>query len=219
MDEKLILIGTGAVAAELCSYIEDINRSNLNKIDIIGFLDDDELNFDRNSRKYNFQMPYLGKVSDWSYDNKFSYAIAFADPIGRNKIVEKLKSKNLNFPNIIHPSAQISSSAKIGIGNLIYPNCLIGPNVQLNNFNLITSFSFISHDCVIGNYNFLSTAGFSGNVKVGDRNFFGIRSTVIPSISIGSDNIIQAGMTIDKDVSSNETVFYRFKEKVSIIKT
>jgi UDP-3-O-[3-hydroxymyristoyl] glucosamine N-acyltransferase len=64
----------------------------------------------------------------------------------------------------------------------------------------------------------MSTSGFSGNVKIGNNNFFGIRSTVLPSVIIGSDNTIQAGMTIDKNISDNETIYYRFKEKVSIIK-
>jgi acetyltransferase-like isoleucine patch superfamily enzyme len=64
----------------------------------------------------------------------------------------------------------------------------------------------------------MSTSGFSGNVKIGNNNFFGIRSTVLPSVTIGNDNTIQAGMTIDKNISDNETIYYRFKEKVSFIK-
>ena len=41
---------------------------------------------------------------------------------------------------------------------------------------------------------------------------------MLPSVIIGSDNTIQAGMTIDKNISDNETVFYRFKEKIYIVK-
>ena len=111
----------------------------------------------------------------------------------------------------------ISKSAKLGKGNIIYPNSVVGPNANLGNFNLVTSYSFISHDCTIGDYNFFSTAGLAGNVDIGNRNFFGIRSTVLPSVKIGNDNLIQAGMVVDKNVTDKETVFYRFKEKVTVI--
>jgi UDP-3-O-[3-hydroxymyristoyl] glucosamine N-acyltransferase len=84
---------------------------------------------------------------------------------------------------------------------------------------MLTSYSFISHDCKIGNNNFFSTAGLGGNVTVGNNNFFGIRATVLPNISIGDKNTIQAGMIVDKEVKNDNIVFHRFKEKVIAIKT
>jgi sugar O-acyltransferase (sialic acid O-acetyltransferase NeuD family) len=219
MAVKLIIIGSGAVASEVCSYLVDINNLSENPIEIEGFLSDSADSFYMNREKYHFNRPFLGKIVDWNFDKSFKYVFGFANIEGRSKLIDQLKFLDLDFLTIIHPSVQIAKSANIGKGNVIYPNSVIGPNVSLGDFNLITSFSFISHDCKIGNNNFFSTSGLSGNVNVGDNNFFGIRSTVIPSINIGSNNVIQAGMTIDKDISENETVFYRFKEKVSIIKS
>jgi acetyltransferase-like isoleucine patch superfamily enzyme len=76
---------------------------------------------------------------------------------------------------------------------------------------------FISHDCKIGNGNFFSTAGIAGRIEIGDNNFFGIRSTVIPHVSIGNNNIIQAGMVVDKSIKDNSTIFYRYKEQIIAI--
>jgi sugar O-acyltransferase (sialic acid O-acetyltransferase NeuD family) len=217
--KPIIFIGSGAVASEVISYLEDIHSQNpVNKFEIYGFLNDSEDDFKLKSKKYGFVGNLLGSVSEHAFSDKYSYIFGFASPDGKEKITEKLDFNHLDFPNIIHPSVVFSKSVNLGKGNIIYPNSVIGPNVKLGNFNLITAYSFISHDCQIGNYNFLSTAGLAGNVLIGNRNFFGIRSTVIPSITIGNDNLIQAGMVIDKNVTNNETVFFRFKEKITIIK-
>lgn len=217
--KPIIFLGSGAVASEVISYLEDIQKyDSSRKFEIFGFLDDFEDCFEKNSRKFNYNSPLLGTIKDHKFSPDYDYIFGFSLPEAKENFIKNIDIQAISFPTIIHPSAIISKHSKIGIGNVIYPNCVVGPNCEIGNFNLITSYSFISHDCRIGNFNFLSTAGLSGNVSVGNTNFFGIRSTVIPSVSIGSNNVIQAGMVIDKNVSDNETVFYRFKEKISIIK-
>ncbi|KAA0126172.1 acetyltransferase [Chryseobacterium sp. SN22] len=218
--KPIIFIGIGAVASEIISYLEDIqNQDQSAGFEIYGFLDDDADSFNVKSEKYGFKEPFLGSVADHRFSDQYSYIFGFSNPSSKENVIRKLDIEKLNFPTIIHPSVILSKSAKLGKGNIIYPNSVIGPNCKIGNFNLITSYSFISHDCEIGDYNFFSTAGLAGNVNVGNKNFFGIRSTVIPSVTIGSENTIQAGMVIDKNVSDHETVFYRFKEKVTIIRS
>ena len=105
----------------------------------------------------------------------------------------------------------------IGEGNIVFPFCILEEYATIGNYNLLTSYCFISHDCVVGDNNFFTVAGIARSVKVGDNNYFGIRSTVIPGVVIGNNNVIQAGMLVDKDVKDDTTVFYRFKEKVLAI--
>nr|WP_315149710.1 acetyltransferase [uncultured Flavobacterium sp.] len=214
---NVIIVGSGAVAAEVCSYISDINTTSNQKINVKGFLDDNPEKFKLNARKYKYEHPFLGTTDSYEFNEESQFILGFADINSRLAFLEKEVAKKMDFMNIIHPSAIIADTAVIGNGNLIYPNCIIGPNATIGNNNILTSYSFISHDCHIGNNNFFSTSGLSGNVNVKDHNFFGIRVTVIPEISIGSNNLIQAGMTIDKNVSDNETIFYRYKEKISIL--
>lgn len=217
--KPIIFIGSGSVASEIISYLEDIQtHDSAAKFTIYGFLDDNEDSFRINSVKYGFEGDFLGPIKGHQFSDDYSYIFGLGLPEVKEKIALNFDLEKLDFPNIIHPSVVLSKTAKLGKGNVIYPNSVVGPNVIIGNFNLVTSYSFISHDCNIGNHNFLSTAGLAGNVIIGNTNFFGIRSTVIPSVKIGSNNTIQAGMTIDKNVSDDETVFYRFKEKVTVIK-
>ncbi len=218
--KKIIFLGSGAVASEVIAYLNDIQKHNpASTYEIAGFLDDSFNNFTSKSVTYGFSSPYLGKIEDHHFTAEFSYIFGFGNPAAKSNVLGKVDLSQLSFPNIVHPSVIVADSAELGVGNVLYPHTIIGPNARIGNFNLITSYSFISHDCTVGHFNFFSTAGLSGNVTVGDNNFFGIRSAVIPSVTIGSHNLIQAGMVVDKNVSDNETVFYRFKEKVTVIKS
>ena len=214
---NVIIVGSGAVAAELTCYISDYNKFSPNsKLDLLGYLDFDE-NIEKYWTKYKLQQPVLGDVYSYQINQEDNFIIAISDLTFRNKIIEILKERKANITGFIHYSSIISETARVGIGNIIYPFCIVGPNTIMGDFNLITSYSFISHDCIIGNNNFFSTAGLSGHVSIGNNNFFGIRSTILPKISIGSNNIIQAGMTVDKNIENETTVFYRFKESVLAI--
>ncbi len=216
---EILVIGTGAVAAELSSYFEDNNRAisqEKDKFHIKGYIEYAH-NIENYWKKYELKAPVLGDIDSFDFQPETEVFIAIANGDFKTQLIEKLDKKGVCFPNFIHNSSIVASTAILGRGNIIYPQVIIGPKVKMKDFNLVTSYSFISHDCIIGSMNFLSTAGLAGKVEVGDYNFFGIRSTVIPSVQIGSRNIIQAGMTVDKDVADNTTIFHRFKEKVMVL--
>lgn len=216
--KNIIIVGTGAVAAELTSYIEDNNtKVEINhKINILGYIEYDH-NISKYWAKYKLKAPVLCDIDSYipSFDEEV--LIGISDIQFRNLIIDRLLNKKAHITSFIHPSVIIPESVQLGIGNIIYPFCIIGPNTILGNFNMVTSYSFISHDCIIGNGNFFSTAGIAGRIKIGDNNFFGIRSTVIPQISIGNNNLIQAGMVVDKSIKDDTTIFYRYKEQVLAI--
>lgn len=214
---KLIIIGSGGAAAEVASYVEEINSLTPGKIALCGFIDDSYQSYLANSAKYIYDAPYMGAVEGHVYLADHEYVLAFSDPKKKLELTRFLNTKGVRMASIIHPTANVARSAVIAKGNIIGAFCLIGPNAVIGENNLITSYSFVSHDCVIGKCNFLSSAGLSGNVELGDGNFFGIRATVIPHITVGSLNKVQAGMVVDRDIGSSETVFYRFKEKISML--
>ncbi len=214
--DNIIIIGTGAVAAEITSYIEDSSMGKELNLRIKGYLGDDE-HTERLYQEYKYTKPLLGRLTEYDVKEGDNFVIAAVNAGFREKILNLMIPKGAKFPNLIHPTAIIASTADIGIGNVINPYCIVGPNVKIGNFNILTSQTFISHDCSIGDGNSFSTAILCGYVSVGSNNKFYIKSTVIPGISIGDDNTIQAGMLVDKNIGNEETVFYRFKERIMAI--
>lgn len=216
--KTVLILGTGAVASELTAYIEDQNLKvpNDQKIHIRGYIDYEE-NIEKYWKLYNFKAPVICDIDSYFAREEEEVLIGISDITFRNKMIEKLQAARIKIGSFIHYSCILSSNVEIGEGNIIYPFCIIGSNVKIGNFNLLTSYSFISHDCTIGDGNFFSTAGIAGRINIGNNNFFGIGSKVIPHVIIGNRNTIQAGMIVDKNVENDSTVFYRFKERVIAI--
>lgn len=213
MKNKIVIVGTGAVAAEITSIIEDTPYGEIADIEIRGYLEY-TYNINKYYDKYKFVKPILGDIDTYLPMEDDFFVLGVANISFRKKLIRILEAKKVQFINIVHHTAIVARTAYLGKGNLINPNCMIGANVVLGDFNLLTSGSIISHDCVVGNNNVFSTGLLCGHVTLGNDNNFGIRGTVIPHIVIGDRNVIQAGMIVDKNVPDDATVFHRFKEKI-----
>ena len=210
--KKVIIVGSGGHGAELDDYIRYGNKSEKGEsYNIIGFLDD----YPENYRRYRFSAPYFGSISGHDIRSDCFYLIGIANLEYRRKIVELLLERGAEFITYIHPESFVSESAIIGRGAVISYHCNIGPNAVVGDYTLVNARASISHDSQVGKYNFIGpNVCLSGFTKVGDENLFGINSATIPQIEIGNRNKIAAGMTLDKNVEDDSTVFYRMKERV-----
>jgi len=210
--KNIIIVGSGGHGAELDEYIKFGNRTGKGEsYNVIGFLDDNPDNY----HNYALSAPLLGSIKDHDIRDDCEYLIGIANLAFRKKIVESFKKKGARFITYAHPDSYISASAKIGTGVVISYHTNIGPNTTIGDFTIVNARASIAHDSVIGAFNFIGpNVCFSGFSKVGDENLFGINSATIPQIEIGNRNKIAAGMTLDKNVGDDSTVFYKIKERV-----
>lgn len=214
MKQPIIVVGTGAVAAEITSYIEDTSLGD--RFQIKGYLESPQY-IEAFYKHYDLRAPILGNADDYVVESGDRFVLGIANPTIRKEKITMLQAKGAQFVNLVHPTAIVARTARMGEGNVIDPYCMLGPNAVLGNFNLLTSGSIVSHDCTVGNNNAFSTALLCGHVQMGNDNTMGIRSTVIPHITIGDRNTIQAGMVVDRNIGNDATVFHRFKEKIIAI--
>lgn len=212
--KKVIIIGTGAHAAEIEQYIIDNNRIN-KEFDLLGFVSDS----DETYNKYKFRFPYLGNTTDNKYLlENVEIILGFSNIEGREKKIKQLKDNGFKFATFIHHTSIVFPTAEIAEGCIICPYCQIGPNVKLDKYNTLNNKVNIGHDTTIGSNNVFSpNVGLSGNTKIGNNNFFSINSATIPNISVGNSNIIAPNMVIEKNLNSNSTFFHRYKEVVLAI--
>lgn len=209
---KIIVIGAGGHAAELDEYIQFINSTG-KQFEIVGFLDDNPDSYTR----YQFSAKYLGTIGGHRVDPACRYVMGIANMNYRKRIVDRFLNEKAGFATIIHPTAYVSPTAKIGSGVVIAPYVNLGPNAEVGNFTLLNARVSVGHDTKLGEHNFISpNVSFSGFSVVGNENLFGINSATIPGIKVGDKNKIAAGMVLDKPVESDQVVFYRFKEKIVV---
>lgn len=212
--KQIVIIGCSGHAAELRDYINHFNTNNkTEQIQVVGFVDDDENGYEH----YGYKEPLLGNIKDHQVRLDCYYLMAIANLAYRQRIVEEFQKKGAKFTGLIHPTAIISPSAEIGEGTVISHNASVGPKVKIGKFNMLNSRCTIGHDTLMGDFNIISPqTAISGNTKIGHANLFGTNSCSIPSVKIGNNNKIGAGMVVFKDIGDNETVIFRFTEKLII---
>lgn len=210
--KKVILIGAGGHAAELRDYIRHINQSNpAETLTVEGFIDDDP----EPHKHYGYEEPLLGGIKDHKVRTDVEYLMGIANLKYRKQLTQQFLDQGATFAKLIHPTAIISPSATIGKGVVISHNASVGPKVQIGNYNFINSRSTIGHDTQMGDFNFISPqVALAGNTTIGDGNLIGTNCCTIPGVNIGSNNKIGAGMVVYKSVGDEETVFFRYKERI-----
>lgn len=215
---NIIILGTGGCAAEITFFIEDNNLKvpKSERINILGYIEYAN-NIKNYYNRYNFKGPVLCDIDSYIPKANEEVLLAVMNIEFRKKMITILKGKKAKIGSFFHNSVIKPKEITIGEGNIAGPFCMLEKYATIGNYNLMTSHCTISHDCVVGDNNFFSDAGLAGSTEVGSNNYFGIRSFTIPGIKIGNNNIIQAGMLVDKNLENDTTVFYRFKEKVMVI--
>lgn len=167
--KELIIIGAGNSSLEIVDTIENINSISVDKIKIIGILDDNK----KLKKKSLKNIPILGQIKDISnFKNAYFFLgiFSYKNRFLRNQIILNLKKFNKRFINIIHPNSIISKGANLGHG------CLISNNVN------------IYHGCKLGNFTSISPgATLAPFVKIEENCFIG-HSVVISCKSIIKKN-------------------------------
>ena len=120
--------------------------------------------------------------------------------------VVKLYDEVIGIPlaTIVHPTALISSSAKIGSGTTILANVIININTKVGIGCIVNNGAIIEHDCMVGNYvNICPKFAMAGHSSIGYKSYLGIGSTVIDDIRIGNRVTVGAGAVVVSNISDN----------------
>ncbi|WP_051711621.1 acetyltransferase [Andreprevotia chitinilytica] len=211
--KDLILIGNGGFAREVLGYYRAMCDADNRRPRFKGYLD-------RRADAPNifFAGSYLGNEAIHLTDPNEVFVLGMADIATRKGIIATYFSVDWQSVNIIHPSATIDSTARLGTGNVIGPHCHIGAAARLGNHNVLNYGCSVGHDSVLGNNNVLaSNCQLAGYVSIGSDNFFGISASVIPRTTIGEGNKIQAGTTVTSDVPDHAFYFHRDTNKTAFI--
>ena len=135
---------------------------------------------------------------------KFPVIIAIGDNKIRANLQKKVSEAGFEIATLIHETAVISQSAKIGKGVVIMPGVVVNADALIGDGAILNSACVIEHDCVIGKFAHISpNSAIAGGVEVGEFTHIGIGSSVIQKIKIGTNTTIGAGSAVIKDIDEN----------------
>ncbi|MBD8071312.1 acetyltransferase [Bacillus sp. PS06] len=194
---KVVVIGHGGHSKVVTDIIK------LTKgLDITGYLDD---KYEKTQIINNIIHGPISAVSDMKeLDENIRFVVAIGDNLMRKTVVEMLNLPNSQFVTVIHPTASISSSAKIGNGTVIMPQVVVNADTMIGNHSIINSGSVVEHDCLLEDYVHLCPKSvITGNVTLCEGAFVGSGATIIPNKRIGDWVTIGAGATVINHIPPN----------------
>ena len=126
----------------------------------------------------------------------------------RKKVVKRILSKGGKFINLIHPTAIISPSVRLGIGVAIKSYCVISSEVVIGDFTYLQSSVIMGHDVKIGKYcQINSFSFFAGYANTGDCVTVNAGAKLIQNVKVEEEAVVGMGSVVLSKVKRGTTVF------------
>lgn len=203
MTKRLILVGCGAFARELINWVDDMVDLGTS-IPISGFLDD---NPDALSA-FSYSVPCINSIQSYVPEDGDQLLMAVGDPTAKKKLYTGLKEKGASFAQLIHPSAVVARTARLGEGVVVCPQAFVSADAVVGDLCAINGNASVGHDVKLGSFSTLSShVDLTGWVQVDECAFFGSGSRVLPKVKIGARARIGAGAVVMRSVPADAVVY------------
>lgn len=125
----------------------------------------------------------------------------------RIAVFERLEAAGFEFPTLVHPSAVVEPSARLGAGVQVFPHAYIGSDARVDKGVIVNTGAVVSHDCVLDEYANLAPGSIlAGGVQVGRGALLGMGITVNLNVRIGALARVGNGATVKADVPDGGVV-------------
>lgn len=125
----------------------------------------------------------------------------------RQKHILSLNISENRFAKVIHPSAQLGRTVKIGYNVLIMGGVQITSNAIIHNHVCILPNSVVHHDSII--YSYVLIGGLvciAGGVQIEENAYIGSGSSIMNGLVVGKNSLIGLGSTVIKNTPPNTKV-------------
>lgn len=136
-----------------------------------------------------------------------SFALGVGDNGARARCHARLREAGLAVVSLVHASAAVAPSARLGEGTVVMANASVNPDARLGAGCIVNTGAVVEHDCELGDYVHLSpNAALGGGVTIGPRAHLGLGAVALPGLHIGADARVGAGAAAIRDVADGVTV-------------
>jgi len=199
---NLVIIGAGGLAREVYDLAMVCYEDNPD-FSVKGFLSKETSNIEA--------LGYpkaLASSADYQIEEGDVFFCAIGDVKRRKKVVERILEKGGRFINLIHPTASISPSVKLGVGIAIKSYCVISSDVSIGDFTYLQSSVIMGHDVKIGKYcQINSLSFFAGYAEIKDCVTVNAGAKLIQNVKVEDNAVIGMGSVVLTKVKEGTTVF------------
>jgi sugar O-acyltransferase (sialic acid O-acetyltransferase NeuD family) len=195
---NVVVVGASGFGRELLQYVCDAT-SRMPGVRVKGFLDDNPAALQSVAHLTEFGL--VGDTHSYSIQQDDRFVVSVGDPGLRRLLAERLARRGARFISIVHPTAYVAPTARIGEGSIVGPLASVGSHAQLAYHTLLNLYSTAGHDARIGDFCVLSPhAVVNGGSTLEDEVFMGTHATVTPNVRVGRRSKIAAGAVVYRDV-------------------
>jgi acetyltransferase EpsM len=119
----------------------------------------------------------------------------------RRRFTDQAESLGFGFATVVHPSAHVSTTSRLGPGTIVGVRAVVGAHSTLGRHVLVNRGCLIGHHTSVGDHVSLqSGANVAGLCAIGEATYVGMGAIVLNGRSVGSRAVVGAGAVVTRDV-------------------
>lgn len=139
---------------------------------------------------------------------RVAVALGVGDNVLRKGLAERCISWGTELVTVVHPTASVSSSARLGRGTVVMAQAAINADAHVGEGAIVNTSAVVEHDVDIGNFaNVSPNAVMAGASRLGALSHLAIGALTIPCVRIGALTIIGAGSVVVSDIPDGVVAF------------
>ena len=132
------------------------------------------------------------------------FIVAIGNNRTRAEYFGRYRERGLEPLSVIHPSAIVSPTARIGAGTLVMPGVIVNAQADVGSDAILNTGCVVEHDVAIGDHALIGPlACLCGAAGVGPGVLLGAGTTVAPGTRVGEWSTCGAGAAVVSDLPAH----------------
>ena len=188
----LAVYGTGGTGREVYEIASSMNVNGLLWNNII-FIDD----VTEEQILYGSEIMPLSVAVDRFRPGEVEFVIAVGEPSSRELLYNRVAEQGFTFATIVHPSAFVAPSAKLGQGVFVKMQSIVSSDAVLEDNVFVQADCIVGHDVHMGAHSQVSAfTHIAGNAHIGERCYLGVRASIREECVMGDDVVVAMGAVV-----------------------
>ncbi len=198
MPTPVLILGTRTLAVDVMDLIGEIPG-----YEVAGFVE----NMDRTT----CASPLEGLPVHWIDDlPRFAathVGVCALSTTQRRSFILQAEALGLRFQTLIHPTARVSTRARLASGCFVSALATIATHTALGRCVFVNRGALIGHHTTIGDYCTIQPgANVAGAITIGEQTYVGMGAVIIDKKKIGAGCLIAAGAVVADDIPNRVQV-------------
>lgn len=189
---RLLILGTRTFASEIADWSREIPG-----VEVVGFVE----NRDRGrcaDLLDGLPIVWVEDLASRIADHVFACGLGTTQ---RGRFVAQVAAMGARFTTLVHPTARVSPTSRLGDGSLVNVFGAIAAHTVLGAHVSVNRGALVGHHDGIGDYVTIGPgARIGGNTRIGARTYVGMGAIVLDNLTVGEGCVIGAGAVVTRDL-------------------